>query len=150
MSIPGAFATALAAALLLSSCAPSSTPVAEHTETPTPTPTVSQPAFLQTGQSSADLLPADVAQTVSVDPVSTRFQGSWDGHQIFLALKDSTSVCLVTGLAGDGSSWASGCGTGNEVVTDQLPDGGIVKYLPMTTSAVPAGWTRLSDHVFAM
>lgn len=148
MSIPGAFATTLAAVLLLSSCAPSSAPVTEHTDAPTPT--VSQPAFLQTDQGDDDLLPGDVAQTVSVDPTSTRFQGSWDGHQVFLALRDSSSVCLVTGLAGDDSSWASGCGTGNEVVTDRLPDGGVVKYLPMTTSATPAGWTRLSNHVFAM
>lgn len=148
MSIPGAFATALAALLLLSSCAPSSTPTAERTEHPTPT--VSQPAFLLTDQGDADRLPDAVVGTVSVDPSSTRFQGSWDGQQVFLGLKNTSSVCLITGVVGDDASWASGCGAGNEIVTDRLPDGGIVKYLPMTTSAAPAGWTRLSDYVFAM
>jgi hypothetical protein len=148
MSIPGAFATALAAALLLSSCAPSSSPATEHTVQPTPT--VSRPAFLLGDQDDADVLPENIADTVKVDPASTRFQGNWDGQQVYLGLKNSSSVCLITGVAGDDSSWAAGCGAGNEIVTDQLPDGGIVKYLPMTTSAAPAGWTRLSAYVFAM
>ncbi len=150
MSIPGALATALAAVLLLSSCAPSTTPAPERTATPSPSPTVSQPAFLSTEQDETDLLPDDIAQALGVDSSSTRFQGGWDGYQVFLALKDPGSICLITGPAGDASRWMAGCGAGDEVVTDELPDGGTVKYLPMTASATPAGWTRLSDHVFAM
>ncbi len=148
MSIPGVLATALSAVLLLSGCALSTTPAPEHTANPTPT--VSQPAFLLTEQDETDLLPDDIAQALGVDSSSTRFQGGWDGYQVFLALKDPGSICLITGLAADASSWMTGCGAGNEVVTDELPDGGTVKYLPMTASATPAGWTRLSDYVFAM
>ncbi len=147
MSIPGAFATALAVALLLSSCAPSSTPT---TLPRTPSPTVSHPAFLGTEQLDADRLPDGVADSIRIDPDSTRYQGNWDGHQVFLAVKGTGSVCLVTALAGDNSSWKAGCGDGNGVVTDEFPDGATVKYLPMVTNAAPQGWTRLSDYVFVM
>lgn len=148
MSIPRVFAMALAVVLLLSSCAPSASPSAAPITTPSPT--VSQPAFLLTAQGEQDKLSGEVADTVDIDPLTTRFQGDWDGRQVYLGLKDSLSVCLITGLADQASSWATGCGAGNEVITDELPDGGTVKYLPMTTSATPAGWTRLSEHVFAM
>ena len=147
MSNRGAFATALAVALLLSSCAPSSTP---STHPSTPTPTVSHPAFLAGEQLDADRLPSGVADTIRIDPDSTRYQGSWDGHQVYLAVKGADSVCLVTALPGDDSSWKAGCGDGNGVVTDEFPDGATVKYLPMVTNAAPEGWTRLSDYVFVM
>lgn len=147
MLIRGAFATALAVAMLLSGCAPSSTPTIHQ---PAPSPTVSRPAFLASAQSDADRLPDGVADTISIDPASTRFQGSWDGHQVFLAVKGAGSVCLVTAIDGDVSSWKTGCGAGNGVVTDEFPDGATVKYLPMVTTAAPEGWTRLSDYVFVM
>ena len=147
MSKPGAFATALAVALLLSSCAPSSTPT---TPVSTPTPTVSHPAFLAASQLDADRLPDGIADSIRIDPDSTRYQGSWDGHQVFLAVKGTDSVCLVTAMPGDESSWKAGCGDGNGVVTDEFPDGATVKYLPMVTTAAPQGWTRLSDYVFVM
>jgi hypothetical protein len=147
MSNRGAFATALAVALLLSSCAASSTPKADPG---TPSPTVSHPAFLAGEQLDADRLPSGIADSIRIDPDSTRYQGSWDGRQVFLAVKGTDSVCLVTALAGDDSSWKAGCGDGNGVVTDEFPDGATVKYLPMVTSAAPEGWTRLSDYVFVM
>lgn len=147
MSIPGAFATALAVALLLGGCAPSSTPTTHPSE---PSPTVSQPAFMASGQSDLDRLPDGVATSIQITPDSSRFQGDWDGRQVFLAVKGADSVCLVTGVAADNSSWKAGCGDGNGVVTDELPDGATVKYLPMATSAAPEGWTRLSDYVFVM
>jgi hypothetical protein len=147
MLIRGAFATALAVAMLLSGCAPSSTPTIHP---PDPSPTVSQPAFLTSAQNDADRLPDGVADTISIDPASTRYQGSWDGHQVFLAVKGADSVCLVTAIAGDDSTWKTGCGAGNGVVTDEFPDGATVKYLPMATTAAPEGWTRLSDYVFVM
>ena len=147
MSIPRAFATALAVALLLSSCAPSSTPT---TPASNPGPTVSHPAFLAAVQVDTDRLPSGVADSIRIDPDSTRYQGSWDGHQVFLAVKGADSVCLVTAVAGDDSSWNTGCGAGNGVVTDEFPDGATVKYLPMVTKAAPEGWTRLSDYVFVM
>ena len=148
MSIPGVVATALAVALLLSSCAPSSSPTSQVISSPSPT--VSEPAFLADDQLDADRLPDGVAESIQIEPASTRFQGSWDGHQVFLAVKGTDSVCLVTGLATDESSWNAGCGDGNGVVTDEFPDGATVKYLPMTTSTTPEGWTRLSDYVFVM
>jgi hypothetical protein len=146
MSNPGAFATALAVALLLSSCAPSTPP----THATSPSPTVSHPAFLAAEQLDADRLPSGVADSIRIDPDSTRYQGSWDGRRVFLAVQGADSVCLVTVLAGDDSSWKAGCGDGNGVVTDEFPDGATVKYLPMVTSAAPEGWTRLSDYVFVM
>lgn len=147
MSIPGAFATALAVALLLGGCAPSSTPA---TQPGTPRPTVSHPAFLAIGQSEIDRLPNGVASAIEIAPDSTRFQGTWDGRQVFLAVKGADSVCLVTGFDGDDSSWKAGCGDGNGVVMDALPNGATVKYLPMVSTAAPEGWTRLSDYVFVM
>jgi hypothetical protein len=147
MSIPGAFATALALAALLSACAPSSTPT---TQSVAPSPTTSHPAFLDTDQSDIDLLPSGVADTIQITADSTRFQGTWDGRQVYLAVKGAGAVCLVTGFDGDDSSWNTGCGAGNGVVTDEFPDGATVKYLPMATTAAPEGWTRLSDYVFVM
>lgn len=147
MSIRVAFAAACALTLLLSGCAPSAS--TNHSVS-SPHPTASQPAFLAARQSDVDRLPSGVADKVRVDPGSTRFQGDWDGHQVFLAVKGADSVCLVTALAGDDSSWNAGCGDGNGVVTDEFSDGVTVKYLPMVTSAAPEGWTRLSDYVFVM
>ena len=147
MSNRGAFATALAVALLLSSCAPSSNPT---THPPDPSPTVSHPAFLAAEQADVDRLPSGIAESIQIDPGSTRYQGNWDGHEVFLAVKGTDSVCLVTALPGDDSTWKAGCGDGNGVVTDELPDGATVKYLPIVTKAAPEGWTRLSDYVFVM
>jgi hypothetical protein len=146
MSIPRAIATALAAVALLSGCAPSSTSAPASS----PAASVSRPAFMSAEQSDADRLPDGVADDVHVTADSSRFQGDWDGREVFLAVQDDRSVCLVTGRAGDAGSWTSGCGEIAGVVTDELPDGGTVKYLPMATSAAPQGWTRLSDFVFAM
>jgi hypothetical protein len=148
MRIPALAATALAALLLLSSCAPSSNPDAHRTSTPSPT--ASMPAFLSSTQLDSDVLPAGIADAIGVGDASTRLQGEWGGHEVFLALKNSSSVCLVTGTPDVPSSWQAGCGAGNEVVTVKATDGGMVKYLPMSTSATPEGWTRLSDYVFAM
>src|SRR4051812_897625 len=147
MPIRGHFATALAVALLLSGCAPSSTPTA-HPESPSPT--VSHPAFMASEQSEADRLPDGVADRIQVDPASTRYQGDWDGRRIFLGIKGAGSVCLVMAATGDDNSWTAGCGDGDGVVTDELPDGATAKYLPMVTNAAPEGWTRLSDFVFVM
>ncbi len=104
MSIPGAFATALAAVLLLSSCAPSSTPGAQHTPA-SPTPTVSQPAFLATDQLDADRLPDGVAARMNVDPDSTRYEGVWDQRRIYLARRSDDSVCLLSSPMDDAGSW---------------------------------------------
>jgi hypothetical protein len=148
MRLPVLLATALAAMLLLSSCAPSSTP--DSRETSTPSPTVSMPAFLTSTQADGDALPDGIATPIDIGVTSTRYQGQWDGHDVYLGLRNDSSVCLVAGAGSDPANWVARCGTGNEVVTWTPPDGGIVKYLPITTSTTPQGWTRLSDYVFAM
>jgi len=148
MRLPALLTTALAALLLLSSCAPSSSPNA-HPSSP-PSPSASAPAFLAHDQLATDYLPAGVADTVGVEQDSTRYQGDWDGREIFLGVKEDSSVCLVAGIANHPESWTAGCGTGDEVVTWKADDGGVVKYLPIAGTATPAGWTRLSDFVFAM
>lgn len=147
MRIPDLVATALAAALILCGCTPSTTHPAAS---PTPSPTTSAPAFLLTGQSENDRLPDGVAATVDVGTTSSRYQGEWDGHEIYLAVMNSSSVCLVTGIHNSAGSWVAGCGDGNEVVSWTFLDGGMVKYLPMASSITPQGWTRVSDYVFAM
>jgi hypothetical protein len=134
-------------ALLLSGCAPSTVPAPHHTE---PTPTVSRPAFLTSPQIDADVLPESVADGMHIDPASTRYQGSWNGRQVFLAVKSAGSVCLVMTTLYDADKWTAACGDGNGVVTDELPDGTTARYLPMVTTAAPEGWTRLSDYVFVM
>ncbi len=138
---------AFALALLLNGCAPSSTPAAHPAD---PSPTASHPAFMASEQSDIDRLPEGVAESVRIDADSTRYQGVWDGRRIFLAVKDTGSVCLVMASTDDDASWTAGCGNGDGVVTDQLPDGATAKYLPMVTKAAPEGWTRLSDFVFVM
>ena len=147
MSFRVAVATALAV-VLLSGCAPSS--ATSTTRHATPTPTVSQPAFLMQPQTDADQLPSGIADGMRLDPTSTRFQGSWNGRQVFLALKPAGSVCLVMSTLRDSDRWTAACGDGNGVVTDELPDGTTARYLPMITNAAPEGWTRLSDYVFVM
>ncbi|CAN5498487.1 hypothetical protein BH10ACT6_BH10ACT6_06760 [soil metagenome] len=148
MRIPALLATSLAALLLLCSCAPSTTPSAHATSTPSPT--VSTPAYLATDQTASDILPSGVAATVGVDDDSTRYEGDWDGRQVFLGVRNDASVCLVTGIPEVAGSWVAQCGSGNEVITWKTEDGGIVKYVPIGTPATPQGWTRLSDFVFAM
>jgi hypothetical protein len=148
MSIRVAFATAIAVARRLSGCAPSS--ATPPTQPPTPSPTVSQPAFLASSQTDADLLPGGVAEGMRVDPASTRYQGTWNGRQVFLAVKPAGSVCLVMNTLRDTEKWTASCGDGNGVVTAELPDGTTARYLPMVTTATPEGWTRLSDYVFVM
>jgi hypothetical protein len=148
MRFPALLTTALAALLLLSSCAPSSN--RDGHQSSSPSPTASMPAFLAGDQLAADSLPAGVADTVGVGQDSTRYQGEWDGREIFLGVKDNSSVCLVTGIVDHLDSWAAGCGAGNEVVTWKADDGGVVKYLPIAGTTTPQGWTRLSDFVFAM
>ncbi len=108
------------------------------------------PAFLAENQLASDDLPAGVADTVGVGPDSTRYQGDWDGRQIFLGITKKSSVCLLTGIPDRLDSWVAACGAGNEVVTWKADDGGVVKYLPIAGTATPEGWTRLSDFVFAM
>lgn len=147
MRILDLVATALAATLILCGCAPSTT---HSVASPSPSPTTSTPAFLLTVQSENDRLPDGVAATVDVGTTSSRYQGEWDGHEIYLAVTKSSSVCLVTGIQNSAHSWVAGCGDGNEVVSWTFADGGMVKYLPMASSVTPQGWTRLSDYVFAM
>jgi hypothetical protein len=148
MSKPGALVAAAAAVLLLSSCAPSTTP--SHAASGTPSPSVSQPAFLAAEQSDGDRLPDDLTTRVHVEAGTTRFQGQWEGQQIFLAVSDDHSVCLVSGRSGDADSWSSACGHGDEVVDRTLDDGGTIKYVPISTATTPEGWTRVSQFVFAM
>ena len=140
-------AIAFALAVLLSGCAPAAT-AAEHSAPPSPTATT--PAFLGGEQEEADRLPEGVAQEMRIDPDSTRYQGSWDGRQVFLGVKTAGSVCLVMTTFSDASKWTAACGDGNGVVIDELPNGTTAKYLPMATQAAPEGWTRLSDYVFVM
>jgi len=147
MSLRGPVVAAVGCALLLSGCAPSTTPAPHRT---TPTPTVSQPAFMAAAQTDTDALPDEVAEGMRIDPASSRYQGTWNGRQVFLALKSTGSVCLVMTTLHDASKWTAACGDGNGVVTDELPDGTTAKYLPMVTKAAPEGWTRLSDYVFVM
>ena len=101
-------------------------------------------------QSDIDRLPDGVAEGMRIDPATTRYQGSWDGRQVFLGVKSAGSVCLVMTTSIDPSKWTAACGDGNGVVTDELPNGTTAKYLPMATKAAPEGWTRLSDYVFVM
>lgn len=139
------FAMAFALAVLLSGCAPS---VSAVTRSPAPSTPVAAPDFLAAEQSEADRLPDGVAEGMRIDPGSTRYQGSWDGRQVFLGVKNSGSVCLVMTTSSDPSKWTAACGDRNSVVIDELPNGTTAKYLPMATKAAPEGWTRLSDFVF--
>jgi hypothetical protein len=147
MSIRGSVATAIAVAVLLSGCAPSSTPTARSAE---PTASASLPAFMASEQSDIDRLPDGVAESMRIEAESTRYQGSWGSRQVFLGVKPAGSVCLVMTTAKDPSKWTAACGDGGGVVTAELPDGTTAKYLPMVTQAAPEGWTRLSDYVFVM
>src|SRR4051812_37331055 len=95
-------ATAIAVALLLSGCAPSATPTAHPAA---PSPTVSIPAFLAPAQGDIDRLPDGVAAGMRIDPETTRYQGTWDGRQVFLGVKSAGSVCLVMTTSSDPSKW---------------------------------------------
>lgn len=110
-------------------------------------PPTSAPAFLSTPQDEIDLLPPHAIAVLKVDPATARFQGKWNGKEVYLAVAGAVAVRVVTGITGDDESWASGGSLDNRVIGLSDDESGSLQYLPQGTGTVPNGWTALSDFV---
>ena len=53
-----------------------------------------------------DILPLDAA-VVGVDPESTRYQGEWDGHDIYFALGTDNVVYVISIPVDDPAAWSA-------------------------------------------
>ena len=64
-------------------------------------------------QDADDVIPTAEATAFQVDPTSTRYQGDWDGRQIYLAVMGMTTVSIVSHSLTDsdhgdpGRAWAT-------------------------------------------
>jgi hypothetical protein len=107
-------------------------------------------AFLREEISSDDVLPDDILDQVPIDADTVRFQGEYDGVDVFLALSNDEpagqGVQLV--LIGDGpdewvaasSGWDSKINVGGLVGVEAA-------YWPEGLDEPTDGWTALSDWV---
>jgi hypothetical protein len=103
------------------------------------------PGFAATPQVDADVLPASELMP-SIDGASTRFQGHWDGRDVYLALTRNGSVAMVTVPGGTGSSSGNSVLALSELSDVEGDDVGLV-YLPQGTSDLPDGWRAMTDWV---
>ncbi|EPR75367.1 hypothetical protein ADILRU_2323 [Leifsonia rubra CMS 76R] len=108
----------------------------------------STPGFLSDPQVETDLLPEEAAGLVGGDPTNSRFQGMWNGQQVYLTVKGDYMVSVVTGPWGDEQVWSGGGGLGNTASShEDTANGEVLIYLPQGTETVPDGWIALSDWV---
>ena len=59
---------------------------------------------LDAAQRLDDILPLDAA-VVGVDPESTRYQGEWNGHDVYLAVGSDNVVHVISIPIDDPSAW---------------------------------------------
>lgn len=108
----------------------------------------STPLFLEQPQGEDDELPEEAA-FASADPASVRYQGTWEGQAVYLAVSDSYRVELIVGVFGDESTWASNSSDGNVVIGLGFGSTGEpgLQYVPHGSADPPQGWTALSDFI---
>ncbi|MCU1440541.1 MAG: hypothetical protein JWP85_1538 [Rhodoglobus sp.] len=72
----------------------------------------SAPAFLETEQQASDLLPVDL-EGFSMDPETTRYQGEWEGRDIYLGVGGTSTVYVISINPEEPSDWGAGSSIGN-------------------------------------
>lgn len=106
------------------------------------------PLYLAVPPTEADVIPAKAAASFNIDSETVRYQGQWDGKNIYLVSRNN-AVSVIQGIPGDENSWGMGSTDGNHVLgmtTDDSPEV-TLQYLPAGTADVPEGWTALSGFI---
>jgi hypothetical protein len=108
----------------------------------------STPAFMSDVQRLDDILPL-FAGEVAVDPASTRYQGEWEGRDVYLAVAHGNIVHVVSIPHENCEKWEDRSSFGNVVIgiSAHAEEEPTLLYLPHGTDAVPAGWRALSSYV---
>lgn len=108
------------------------------------------PAFLDSPQLEADVLPGDGAIS-GIEPDSTRYQGEWGGRDIYLGVSGTSTVNLVTVDPSETKSWSVGSSTGNSPLGTSAWDDDDVTlvYLPQGSASAPEGWEAFSPYMIA-
>ena len=106
------------------------------------------PEFLAEPQEPRDLEAVEAIDLFEVDPDSYRYQGEWEGKDVYLAYVHGITVHLITGTPGE-EGWSDASTIGNAVLGLGSGTGEELglQYLPQGTADVPEGWTALSDWV---
>jgi hypothetical protein len=107
----------------------------------------STPAFLATPQVDEDVVTEMNVSVVGITPESTRFQGEWEGREVYLGVIDESTVALILGVPGAADTWGTMSSSGNVVLGFSLTEEVTLKYLPQGTGSIPEGWEALSDFV---
>lgn len=110
----------------------------------------STPAFLDEVQRLDDILPL-LASHVGVEAASTRYQGEWRAHDVYLAVAHDNIVHVITIPHQEPADWATASSFGNVVIGATAAgekEIGLL-YLPQGTSSVPAGWRAFSRFMIA-
>lgn len=103
------------------------------------------PAFLDDAQSERDILPSEDLETTSIDPTSTRYEGRWEGWDVYLAVSGEYTVNLVSVDPTTHRVVSYGHGIGNSVTGTGEPLS--LQYLPQGTTVVPEGWRALTEWI---
>lgn len=85
-----------------------------------------------------------------MDPASTRFQGRWEGKEVFLGVSGDNTVNIITGVEGESEGWGAGRSVGNTVLGFSNADEVSLQYLPQGSDTPPEGWSALSDWVIVL
>lgn len=110
-------------------------------------PRDSVPGFLAEPQDEDDVIDELDLAVLGIDPASVHYQGVWEGQEVFLAVSGGNAVKVITGIDGEPEGWGAGGSLGNSVIGLSETDEMTLQYLPQGTTAVPKGWSALSDWV---
>lgn len=141
----GTLGLVVVGALLLSGCSapPAANGLDEMATTTVDPHTV--PAFLDDPQVERDVLAAADLEKTAIDPTSTRYQGRWEGWDVYLAVSGEYTVNFITVDPEDHRIVSYGHGIGNAVGGMGEPLS--LQYLPQGTSVVPDSWRALTEWI---
>jgi hypothetical protein len=100
------------------------------------------PGFVSEKQVERDVIDGFDVTELGIDPATTRYQGEWDGQDVYLGITGGSAVQVVTVSLDNPEEWWSGTSVGNSVLG--LGDPVTLQYLPQGTEVVPDGWRAMS------
>ncbi len=105
------------------------------------------PGFVNDPQTEIDMI-ADLPFT-DIDPASIRYQGEWEGTNIYLGVTGTATARFITLLPDVSEGWGASGSFGNVVhgLGTGLDGEMNVQYLPHGTAEPPEGWIALSDWI---
>jgi hypothetical protein len=101
------------------------------------------PGFVSEEQGERDVITGFDVTGLGIDPATTRYQGVWDGQDVYLGVAGHSTVHVITVPLENPEEWGSGSSIGNSVLGRGDPLS--LQYLPQGTAVVPDGWSDLSD-----